>query len=131
MNEQKSGGKKMIKGSKRIGEVQVADEVIAMIAGIAAKEVEGVSSVVGFADGRLGSKVGKLGVKYLEKGVKIDAMQGLVSVELGIKVNYGSNIPEVTQKVQERVKSTMESMTGLSVTDVKVKVTGVEVDKNN
>lgn len=112
----------------KIGEVQIADEVVTIIAGLAATEVEGVVSLAGNITN---DKVSKKGIKNLAKGVKADVLQGSVSVEISILMKYGYSIPSVTQKVQDKVKTAIENMTGLLVTDVNVRVVGVEIEKSN
>lgn len=112
----------------KIGEVQIADEVVTIIAGLAATEVEGVVSLAGNITN---DKVGKKGIKNLAKGVKVDVLQNSVSVEISILMKYGYSIPSVTQKVQDKVKTAIENMTGLLVTDVNVRVVGVEIEKSN
>ena len=72
--------------------------------------------------------VAKLGMKNLSKGVKIEVADGKVSVELAINLEYGYNIPEVTGAVQDRVKSAIETMTGLSVEGVNIRVAGVNLE---
>lgn len=108
------------------GQVQIADEVVAIIAGLAATEVKGVSSMVGNITNEL---VGKLGMKNLSKGVKIDILEGVVCVDLALNIDYGYSIPETSKKVQEKVKAAIENMTGLEVSDVNVHVAGVDMDK--
>ena len=108
-----------------IGEVQIADEVVAIIAGLAATEVKGVASMYGNITNEL---VAKLGMKNLSKGVKIEVSDGKVSVDLAITMEYGYNIPEVTGAVQDRVKNAIETMTGLSVEDVNIRVAGVNLE---
>lgn len=107
-----------------IGEVRIAEEVVAVIAGLAATEVEGVDSMAG---GITSEIVSRLGMKDLSKGVKVEVNQNHVSVYLKLNVKYNYNIPEVSQKVQERVKSAIENMTGLSVIEVNIKVAGVDI----
>ena len=109
-----------------IGTVQIADEVVAIIAGLAATEVDGVASMAGNITNEL---VGKLGMKILSKGVKVDVTEEHVSVDLSLNIKYGYNIPEVSERVQERVKSAIENMTGLTVLDVNVKIAGVNMDE--
>ena len=109
-----------------VGEVQIADEVVAIIAGLAATEIEGVAYMAGNITNEL---VGKLGMKNLSKGVKVDVLDTSVSVDLTLTMEYGYSIPEVSAQVQERVKSAIENMTGLSVIDVNVKIAGVNIDK--
>lgn len=110
----------------RIGEVRIADEVVAIIAGLAATEVDGVDSMAGNITNEL---VGKLGMKNLSKGVKVDVTEEHVSVDLSLNIKYGFNIPQVCEKVQDRVKTAIENMTGLMVLDVNVKIAGVNVNE--
>ena len=94
-----------IESDENLGEVQIADEVVAIIAGLAAMEVEGVSSMAGNATREL---IAKLGMKSLSKGVKVD-------------------VKDTTLKVQEKVKAAIENMTGLTVADVNIRVAGVDM----
>ena len=98
-----------------IGEVQIADEVVAIIAGLAATEVDGVASMAGNITNEL---VSKLGMKNLSKGVKVTVLEGVVTVDLNLNIEYGRNILETSKKVQEKVKSSIENMTGLEVADI-------------
>lgn len=107
-----------------IGEVRIADHVVAVIAGMAATEVEGVSSMAGNITNEL---VGKLGMKNLSKGVKITVKEGIVNVDLALNLVYGKSIPTVSEKVQERVKYTIENMTGLTVEAVNIRIAGVSM----
>lgn len=109
----------------KLGEVQIADEVVAIIAGLAATEVEGVDSMAGNITNEL---VGKLGMKNLSKGVKVDVTEEHVSVDLSLNLKYGYNIPDVGEKVQDRVKTAIENMTGLSVLDVNIKIASVNME---
>lgn len=115
-----------INGNAQIGEVHVANEVVAIIAGLAATEVEGVSSMAGDITSEL---ISKLGMKSLSKGVKVEVGQEDVSIELALVLEYGYNVPNVSGIVQERVKSAVETMTGLTVTDVNIKIADVNLDK--
>ena len=81
-----------------IGEVQIADEVVAIIAGLAATEVDGVASMAGNITNEL---VSKLGMKNLSKGVKVTVLEGVVTVDLNLNIEYGKNILETSKKVQE------------------------------
>lgn len=107
-----------------LGEIQIADEVVAIIAGLAAMEVDGVSTMAGHSTRDL---VAKLGMKTLSKGVKVEVVEGIVSVYLALNLSYGSNIKKTTEKVQERVKAAIENMTGLTVADVNIRVAGVDI----
>ena len=111
---------------EKIGEVQIADEVVAIIAGLAATEVEGVDSMAGNIANEL---VGKLGMKNLSKGVKVDVTEEHVSVDLSLNIRYGYSIPSVSEQVQEKVSTAIENMTGLTVLDVNVKIAGVNMDE--
>ena len=108
-----------------LGEVKIADEVVTIIAGLAATEVEGVSSMAGNITNEL---VSKLGMKVLSKGVRIAFEDSGIRVDLSIILEYGCSIPEVTAAVQERVKSSIETMTGLKVVDVNIRVADVKID---
>lgn len=109
-----------------LGEVRVADDVVAMIAGLAATEVEGVTSMYGNITNEL---VSKLGMKNLSRGVKIQLEDNVVRVDVGINIAYGYEIPAVSENVQEKVKSAIENMTGLEVSSVNVKIASVEMEK--
>ena len=113
-----------IQTDENLGEVKIADEVVAIIAGLAAMEVEGVSSMTGNATREL---VSKFGMKSLSKGVKVDVLVGIVTVSLVLNLNYGYSIKETTRKVQEKVKAAIENMTGLDVADVNIRVAGVDM----
>ena len=105
----------------RIGEVKIADEVVAIIAGLAATEVDGVDSMAGNITNEL---VGKLGMKNLSKGVKVTDH---VVVDLSLNMKYGYSIPAVSEKVQDKVKTAIENMTGLMVLEVNIKIAGVNM----
>lgn len=117
-----------IKADENLGEVKIADEVVSIIAGLAAMEVEGIASMAGNATREL---VGKLGRKSLSKGVKVDVLEGIVTVSLALNLKYGYNIREITEKVQEKVKAAIENMTGLEVADVNIRVAGVEIPEED
>ena len=107
------------------GEIKIADEVVAIIAALAATEVEGVASMAGNITNEL---IGKLGMKNLSKGVKVDVLEGIVTVSLALNLKYNYSIGEVSARVQEKVKNAIENMTGLEVADVNIKVAGVEME---
>ena len=108
----------------RLGEIQIADEVVAIIAGLAATEVEGVSSMAGNITNDL---VSRLGMKNLSKGVRISMENDEVTVDLALNIAYGYSIPVVSEKVQEKVKTAIENMTGLSVACINVRIAEVEM----
>ncbi|MGN1147646.1 MAG: Asp23/Gls24 family envelope stress response protein [Lachnospiraceae bacterium] len=117
----------VLQDDESIGTVQIADDVVAMIASFAAREVEGVSAMAGNVTGELMSKVG---VKNMNKGVKVDIFGKNVKADLAVTVEYGYNIPAICQKVQSKVKAAIENMTGLTVTDVNIRIAGVNMQKN-
>ena len=110
----------------QVGSVEIADEVVAIIAGLAATEVEGVASMAGNITNEL---VGKLGMKNLSKGVKVAVMDTSVSVDLSLQLKYGYSIPKVAEAVQERVKNAIENMTGMAVIAVNIRIAGVDFDE--
>ena len=110
-----------------LGTVKIADDVVAMIAGLAATEVDGVAAMAGNITNDLMSK---MGVKNLAKGVKVEVIGKRVKADLALVVEYGYNIPVVSQKVHEKVKSTIENMTGLEVSDVDIRIAGVNMQKD-
>lgn len=111
--------------SSSIGEVEVTEDVIAIIAGIAATEVEGVHSMVGNITNEL---IAKLGRQNLSAGVNVTCIENIVSVKLAITVQLGYKISEVSMLVQEKVKNAIESMTGLIVESVDVRIANVNID---
>lgn len=115
-----------IRDEESVGTVQIADDVVAVIAGLAATEVEGVSSMAGNISNDLMSKVG---YRSLTKGVKTEIIDGKVKIEMSLTMNYGYNIPATCSKVQEKIKTTIENMTGLEVTDVNIRIAGVDMQK--
>ncbi len=109
------------------GDVQIADEVVAIIAGLAATEVDGVVKMAGNISNEL---ISKLGMKNLSKGVKVEVVPPEVGVELRLVLKYGYSIPKVSKTVQDKVRSAIETMTGLHVSEVNVKVAGVAIEEN-
>ena len=112
--------------SDEFGDVRVSEEVVAIIAGLAATEVDGVSSMAGNITNEI---VSKLGMKNLSKGVKVEVTEEHVSVHISMNLKYGYSIPTVCEKVQDRVKNAIENMTGLNVLDVNIKIAGVNVEE--
>lgn len=110
-----------------IGEVQIANEVVASIAGISASEVEGVDSM---ASGLAGELAGKFGAKNLSKGVKVEVADDIAMVELAINMKYGYSIPKTCKQVQEKVMQAINSMTGLTVKQVNVRIAGVSLEQD-
>lgn len=105
-----------------VGSIRIADEVVSIIAGLAATEVKGIAGMSGGIAGGIAEILGK---KNFAKGVKVEVGEREAAVDLYIIVEYGVRIPEVALSVQENVKRAIETMTGLSVVEVNVHVQGV------
>lgn len=104
------------------GSIRIADEVVGIIAGLAATEVTGVA---GMSAGLVGGIAEMLGKKNLSKGVKVEVGEREAAVDLYIIVEYGVRIPDIALRVQENVKRAIETMTGLDVVEVNIHVQGV------
>lgn len=111
-----------------MGTIKITEEVVAIIAGIAAMEVPGVA---GMSGGFAGEIVEMLGRKNLSKGVKVEVGEKEAAVDLYIIIEYGCRIPDVAWDIQERVKKSIETMTGLSVVEVNIHIQGVNFDKEH
>ncbi|MCD8022609.1 MAG: Asp23/Gls24 family envelope stress response protein [Lachnospiraceae bacterium] len=116
-----------LENDEQFGEVRIADEVVAIIAGLAASEVEGVASMAGNVTRDL---INKLSMKSLSKGVRIAVEDKTVTEALAINFRYGYNVPSTCAQIQERVKTAIETMTGLEVTEVNVKIVNVQMEDN-
>ncbi|MDD7404231.1 MAG: Asp23/Gls24 family envelope stress response protein [Butyribacter sp.] len=121
-NEQET--QEYVVDKKGIGEVKIASDVVAVIASLAANEVDGVDSMAGNITNEI---IGKLGVKNLSKGVKVMMEEGIVRVDMALNIKYGYSIPKISRQVQEKVGQQIENMTGLNVTEVNVRVAGVSL----
>ena len=107
--------------------IKIANDVVAVIAGVAISEVPGVASMSGgFAGGITEVLSGR---KNLSKGVKVEADEKEVKIDVNIIVEYGSRIPDVAFEIQNRVKKSVENMTGLKVSEVNVHVQGVKTER--
>jgi len=113
--------------SDETGDIRVSEEVVAIIAGLAATEVEGVSSMAGNITNEI---VSKLGMKNLSKGIFVEVMDSEIKVDVALNIAYGYAIPEISAKVQERVKSSVENMTGLTVAVVNIRIASVDMGDN-
>ena len=105
-----------------VGSIRIADEVVGIVAGLAATEIPGVA---GMSGGLVGGIAEMLGKKNLSKGVKVEVGEREAAIDLYIIVEYGVRIPDVALRVQENVKRAIESMTGLDVVEVNIHVQGV------
>ncbi len=115
-----------IKEDGGIGTVKVADEVVAIIAGLAATEVRGVAHLAGNITNDM---VARVGVKKLSHSVRVEVLENMVTIDLALEVDLGCSIPEVSLQVQEKVKNAVENMTGMKVTDVNIQIAGVKMSE--
>ena len=113
--------------SDETGDIRVSEEVVAIIAGLAATEVEGVSSMAGNITNEI---VSKLGLKNLSKGILVEVLDDEIKIDVALNIAYGYKIPEISEKVQDKVKTAVENMTGLSVAVINVRIASVDMDAN-
>ena len=113
--------------NKETGTIQIANEVIEIIAKLAAAEVDGVAGMSGSVVGGIAEML-KGKNKKLSKGVEVEAGDEQASVNLSVIVEYGTSIPDIANQIQKRVKHAVESMTGLAVKEINVKVQGVQFE---
>lgn len=107
-----------------LGSVKIADDVVGMIAALAATEVEGVHGMAGNVTAEI---LDRVGVKALNKGAKVEVKGKNVKAFVSVIMEYGFNIPSTCQKIQDRVKNAIENMTGLNVADVDVRIAGIKL----
>lgn len=110
----------------KYGTVKIANDVVSVIAGLAATEVDGVA---GMSGGITRDITEMFGMKNLSKGVKVEVGEKEAAIDLFIIVEYGMKISDVARNVQENVKNKVETMTGLRVVEVNVNVQGVNIPK--
>ena len=121
-----ANGIKLATDTAHVGTVQIADDVIAMIASLAATEIDGVTSLSGNITNE---KMSKVAVKKLIRGVRVTTKDNAVTIDLAIVMEYGYNIPETCKKVQDKVLNSIETMTGLTVSDVNIRIASVHMPK--
>ena len=105
-----------------LGEVQISNDVLAVISAMAVMEVDGVVAMAGNITAEL---VSKLGMKKLSKGVRVDVVDNTVMVDLSIILRINENIVTISKKIQDKVKTTVENMTGMEVANVNVNIASV------
>ena len=105
-----------------LGEVQISNDVLAVISAMAAMEVDGVVAMAGNITAEL---VSKLGMKKLSKGVRVDVVDNTVMVDLSIILRINENIVTISKKIRDKVKTTVENMTGMEVANVNVNIASV------
>ena len=109
-----------------IGDVKIASDVVNVIATIAATEVEGIAGMSGGITGEIAEKVG---VKSSGKGIKVQIGEEETVIDLYLIVNYGVRVPDVAWEVQQNVKKSVETMTGLKVGQVNIHIQGIHIVK--
>ncbi|MFD1018702.1 Asp23/Gls24 family envelope stress response protein [Thalassobacillus hwangdonensis] len=110
-----------------LGNVEIAPEVIEVIAGIAASEVTGVASMRGnFASG----VVERLGKKNHGKGVKVDLTEEGILIDVYCVMDYGISIPDTAQKIQDNVRQALKNMTALEIKEINIHVVGVQMENS-
>ncbi|MBQ7704079.1 MAG: Asp23/Gls24 family envelope stress response protein [Selenomonadaceae bacterium] len=120
--------KDLVKNETGLGSIKIADEVVSIIAGLAATEIDGIA---GMSGGLVGGIAEMLGRKNFSKGVKVEVGEREAAIDLYIIVKYGVRIPDVALAAQENIKRAIENMTGLSVVEVNVHVQGVNFPEEN
>lgn len=113
-------------GIDSVGEIKISSDVITVIAHTVASEIEGVSGMNPNFSENISSVLGR---KNPTKGVKVEVDEKNVSIDFYITVEYGARIPDVSWKIQEKVKAAVESMTGLTVVAINIHVQGISFDK--
>ncbi|MCR5269172.1 MAG: Asp23/Gls24 family envelope stress response protein [Lachnospiraceae bacterium] len=124
----KDMGKGTVMQGDTIGRICIAGDVVSNIAGIAATEVEGVAATVGNVTNELMSKVG---IKTLNKAIKVEINDRTCKVMIGLIMKYGYHIPTTCKQVQDKVRVSIENMTGLVVEDVSVRVEGIDMSSQS
>lgn len=112
--------------------IKIADDVVAVIAGVAVSEIQGVANMAGGFAGGISEVLS--GKKNLAKGIKVDIDEKSTKIDVNIVVEYGTRIPDVAYEIQTKVKKAVETMTGLKVTEINVHIQGVNINneaKNN
>jgi len=109
-----------------LGELKVTNDVIAIIAGLAAVEIDGVYSMSGGLSGGIAQV---LGIKNLSKGIKVDIKGNKVEVNIYIIAEFGARIPDVAWNIQEKVKKVVEKITGVEIVEVNINVQGINIPK--
>ncbi len=109
------------------GRVQIADDVVSSIAALAVLEVDGVSRLTGNISNEL---VAKLGKKNLAKAVKTSVDENGVRVDVTLEAKFGYNLIDISKEVQEKVKSSLMTMTGLTCKEVNVKISGIDIESD-
>ena len=123
--EERQNSNYTIMDNEGTGRVQISNEVITINAGLAATETKGVASMAGNITNEM---VSRMGIKSLSRGVKVTVDNGIINVDLTLNLDYGYSVPKTCQKVQEKVKSAIENMTGLTVENINIQIANVMME---
>ena len=111
-------------GNEDTGIIQIADDVVASIVGLAVTEVDGVSKLTGNITREI---VAKLGKNNLSKGVVVEYDEDQkAKIDVSVEVKFGYNIMDVSKEIQDRVKQTLQTMTGIETSVINVRVSGID-----
>lgn len=127
MSEKEVTGEVIEVKETEINGIKISEEVVAQIAGKAASEIPGVAGMSGGIVGGLSEMLG--GKKNFSKGVKVQVGEKETTIDLFIIVEYGARIPDIAWEIQNKVKTVVESMTGLKVVDINIHVQGLNLAK--
>ncbi len=119
-------GSDLITNDEYYGQLKISEDVIAIIAGLAAVEVNGVYSMSG---GITGGIAEVLGIKNLSKGIRVETRDDKVYINIYIIAEFGARIPEVAWNIQETVKKAVERMTGMKVAEANIHVQSVNIPR--
>lgn len=114
--------------TEQYGDIKISDEVIATIASVATKEIDGISGLSLSIAGEIASKFVK---KNHSKAIKVSSNDGNLTIDISVIVKYGIRIPDISWEVQENVKKSVESMSGLSVEKVNIIIAGVDFESTD
>ncbi|GEL77370.1 Asp23/Gls24 family envelope stress response protein [Tenuibacillus multivorans] len=114
-----------VSDDQTLGKVEIAPEVIEVIAGIAANEVSGVANMRGNLASNVTERFGK---KKHGKGVKVDLSEEGIVIDVFTDLDYGVSIPTVAQKIQDSIRSTLKNMTALEILEINVHVVGIQIE---
>lgn len=112
---------------EKVGNIKISVDVVAAIAGIATNEIDGVAGMNSSLAGGIAEIFGTK--KNVSRGVKVDIKEENAVIDLFITVDYGVRIPELAWEIQENVKNSVETMTGLNVEKVNIHVEGISFEK--
>lgn len=116
-----------VSDNESLGKIEIAPEVIEVITGIAASEVEGIASMRGnFAS----DVVEKFGGTSHSKGVKVELSEEEILINLFVVIDYGVSIPKIAESLQRNIRQTILNMTALEITEINIHVVGIQMEQD-